>query len=167
VMLDGRPLVGPPWRRARRGVGRKFQVPRVFGSITARHNLQIADRGEPAGENEATLGDLAGVPAEQLSHGWRQWLETRMVTAQRPSLIVLDEPTAGIDPTERPRLAAEIRQLSGQATVLVVEHDLDFVGQIADRVSFLHEGRLVCTGSIDEVRADPTVRAAYLGGESL
>jgi urea transport system ATP-binding protein len=167
VEFDGAPLAGAPWRRARRGIGRKFQVPRVFPRLDARQNVEIADRRPPLDELEARLLELGSAPAETLSHGWRQWLELQMTLVRRPKLVVLDEPTAGMTREDRDRLAERIRELAGETTFLVVEHDIDFVAQVADRVSFLHEGRLLRTGPFAEIAADPLVRSSYLGERVL
>jgi ABC-type uncharacterized transport system ATPase subunit len=162
VTLDGAPLSGPPHRRARRGLGRKFQIPRVFPRLTAREQLALAAPGADLSHLQSELAELGCTPGADLSHGWRQWLELQMVLLQRPSVIVLDEPTAGLPRSERARLADAIDAVP-YGTFLLVEHDLDFVARIADRVSFMHNGRLLRTGSFDELAADPVVRSAYLG----
>ncbi len=162
VTLDGVPLTGPPHRRARRGLGRKFQIPRVFPRLTARQQLELAAPNADLSQLQAELAEIERIPGEQLSHGWRQWLELQMVLAQTPSVVVLDEPTAGIPRSERHRLA-EAMQAVAFGTFLVVEHDLDFVAQIADRVSFMHNGQLIRTGTYEQITADPAIRAAYLG----
>jgi ABC-type uncharacterized transport system ATPase subunit len=163
IEFCGRPLRGAPWRRARRGIARKFQVPRVFPRLDARQNLELAGNRSPNAEVEGELERIGGAPAEQLSHGQRQWLELQMTLARRPLLAVLDEPTAGMTREDRVALAARIRKLRGEVSFLVVEHDLDFVAEAADRVSFLHQGELRLTGSFAEVEADPLVRSIYIG----
>jgi urea transport system ATP-binding protein len=165
VWLDERPLTGPPHRRARRGLGRKFQIPRVFPRLTAREQLELAAPDADLSGLEAQLDELGDTPGAQLSHGWRQWLELQLVLAQRPSVIVLDEPTAGLPRSERGRLAETIDAVE-HGSLLVVEHDLDFVARIADRVSFLHNGRLLRTGTFAQIAADPLVREAYLGAHA-
>ena len=165
VEYRGRRLSGAPWRRARRGIARKFQVPRVFPRLDARQNIELAGRRFGANGIAPQLEQLGAAPAEDLSHGWRQWLELQMVLAGQPHLAVLDEPTAGMTREDRALLAKRLRARAGETTFLVVEHDLDFVAEAADRVSFLHEGRLLLTGTFDEIEADPVVRAAYLGKE--
>jgi ABC-type uncharacterized transport system ATPase subunit len=162
VTLDGSPLSGAPHRRARRGLGRKFQIPRVFPRLTAREQLALAAPDADISHLEHELAELGQTAGADLSHGWRQWLELQMVLLQKPSVIVLDEPTAGLPRGERARLADAIDAVS-YGTFLLVEHDLDFVARIADRVSFLHNGRLLRTGSFDELAADPVVQSAYLG----
>jgi urea transport system ATP-binding protein len=165
VTLDGEPLTGPPHRRARRGLGRKFQIPRVFARLTAREQLELAAPGADLSHLSVELAELDGVRGEQLSHGWRQWLELQMVLLQRPSVIVLDEPTAGMPRAERGQLADAIAAVD-RGTFLVVEHDLDFVAQIADRVSFMHNGKLLETGSFEELAGSPVVRDTYLGSST-
>ncbi len=162
VTLDGRPLTGPPHERARRGLGRKFQIPRVFPRLTVREQLELAAPRADLSALRRQLDEVGDVPGEQLSHGWKQWVELQMVLLQRPSVIVLDEPTAGMPRSDRGRLAEELEAVE-HGTFLVVEHDLDFVARIADRVSFMHNGRVVRTGTFDEVTDDPVVRSAYLG----
>lgn len=156
VLFDGSVLTGPTWRRARRGIGRKFQVPRVFPRLDRAGNLTVAG-GAPV----TAAGDDTW--ARHLSHGERQRLELEMVTRRSPRLIVLDEPTAGMPPGDRRALADRIAHRDDDVSYLVVEHDLDFVKSIASRVSFLMGGQLVITGSYDEVRGDPRVIAAYIG----
>jgi ABC-type uncharacterized transport system ATPase subunit len=162
VELDGRPLTGRPHARARRGLGRKFQIPRVFPRLTVREQLELAAPRADLGPLRAQLDEIGDVTGEELSHGWRQWVELQMVLLQRPSVIVLDEPTAGMPRSDRDRLADELEAVA-HGTFLVVEHDLDFVARIADRVSFMHNGRVIRTGTFDEVTDDPVVRSAYLG----
>lgn len=155
VLFDGVALTGAPWRRARRGIGRKFQVPRVFPRLDRAGNLTVAGGAGVSG------GD--GIWAGHLSHGEKQRLELELVVRRSPRLIVLDEPTAGMPPADRRALAEQIMGRTGDVSYLVVEHDLDFVRSIATRVSFLMGGRLVLTGGYDEVRADPRVISAYIG----
>jgi urea transport system ATP-binding protein len=165
VTLDGEPLGGPPHRRARRGLGRKFQIPRVFPRLNAREQLELAAPSAPLDHLRAELDELGSTPGDQLSHGWRQWLELQMVLLQKPSVIVLDEPTAGLTRSDRDRLADAIDAVE-YGTFLVVEHDLDFVGRIAHRVSFMHNGRLLRTGTFGEIAGDAAVREAYLGSSA-
>jgi len=162
LALDGETLSGPPHARARRGLGRKFQIPRVFPRLTVREQLELAVPGADLGHLRTQLDELGDVPGEQLSHGWKQWVELQMVLLQKPSVIVLDEPTAGMPRSERGRLAEELQAVE-HGTFLVVEHDLDFVARIADRVSFMHNGRVLRTGTFEQVTDDQVVRDAYLG----
>jgi urea transport system ATP-binding protein len=165
VTLDGAPLAGPPHRRARRGLGRKFQIPRVFPRLTAREQLELAAPDADLTSLEPQLRELGDTRGAELSHGWRQWLELQMVLLQRPSVIVLDEPTAGMPRSERGALADAIEAVPF-GSFLVVEHDLDFVARIADRVSFMHNGRVLRTGAFAELAGDPLVREAYMGASA-
>lgn len=164
VTLDGRPLDGAPWQRARRGVGRKFQVPRVFGRLTGAQHLEIAQPQEMSSSPWLdALREIEDTRVGDLSHGWRQRVELGMVLSQGPTLTVLDEPAAGMSHEERQELVALLTTHRGDRTYVVVEHDMDFVEAVADVVSFLHEGRVLMTGSFAEVSRDPTVRSVYLG----
>jgi ABC-type uncharacterized transport system ATPase subunit len=155
VSFEGRPLTGAPWRRARRGIGRKFQVPRVVPRLDRAGNLTVAG-GEPVRGGDDTW-------AVHLSHGERQRLELDMVARRSPRLVVLDEPTAGMPYGDRRRLAELIAARDASLGYLVVEHDLEFVKSIATRVSFLMNGELLLTDDYDEVRRDPRVLEAYIG----
>jgi urea transport system ATP-binding protein len=167
VELLGHPLTGRPWRRVRQGVGRKFQVPRIFHRLTAAQNLTVAHKrsglGDLAHAGIISLDEVRDVKGEALSHGWRQWLEMGMVLSQGPKVTVLDEPTAGMPKREREEFARLIAEKRGKLTYLIVEHDMDFVAAAADIVSFMHDGRIVVTGSFDTVRSHPLVRNIYLG----
>lgn len=167
VRFEGSALKGAPWQRARRGVGRKFQVPRVFPRASAMQNLKIATRRLGAVDPDAaawceTLGDG---PAATLSHGSRQRLEWELVVAESPRLVVLDEPTAGLAHSERDLLAEQIRLHRDRfgTTFLIVEHDLEFIAAISDLVSYLEAGRLLLTDRYEVVRQDVRVRTTYLG----
>lgn len=164
VKLAGEPLTGAPWQRARLGVGRKFQVPRIFGRLTGLEHRRIADASDgPESPWIEDLGEVDDTVAEELSHGWRQRVEVGMVLARKPALTVLDEPAAGMSHEERKALAELLTTHRDGRTYVVVEHDMDFVEAVADRVSFLHEGRVLKTGTFAEICEDPTVRSVYLG----
>lgn len=167
VELYGEALVGATWRRARRGVGRKFQIPRVFPRITSEQNLQVArSRSQGRGKDDGPdldVEEIRSIRGDMLSHGWRQKLEMMMVSSQRPRFAVLDEPTAGMTRDERTELAEMILSNRGTVTYLVVEHDMEFVKTVADRVSFMHEGQVTATGTFAQIETDPTVRQIYLG----
>lgn len=163
VRLAGEDLTGAPWRRARRGVGRKFQVPRIFGRLTGGEHRRVAHSGAADGPWIEALDEVDDTPAQELSHGWRQRVELGMVLARQPSLTVLDEPAAGMSHEERKALVELLTTHRDGRTYVVVEHDMDFVEAVADRVSFLHEGRVLMTGTFAEVSSDPTVRSVYLG----
>ena len=163
---------------ARIGVRRKFQKPSVFDALSVRENIEIgvapgfrrrrtpdeiATRVE---EILATVGleDHAGRPAGDLAHGQKQWLEIGMVLGSDPKILMLDEPVAGLTDEETERTAELVRQLRRpDRAIIVVEHDMDFVARIADRVTVLHEGRTLFEGPMDKVRADARVVEVYLG----
>jgi urea transport system ATP-binding protein len=166
------------------GVGRKFQKPSVFDALTVRENLEIALRVHPhsmlaeflrwgesrraarAGEVLAEIGlaDAADALAGTLAHGQKQWLEIGMLLMQRPRLLMLDEPVAGMTEQETARTADLVRRLkSPDRAVLVIEHDMAFVEEIADRVTVLHEGMPIFEGRMADARTDARVREVYLG----
>jgi urea transport system ATP-binding protein len=167
---------------AQRGIGRKFQKPTVFESHTVFENLELAMAGDKsvhralfarltAAERErideilllvglATLRDLR---AGSLSHGQKQWLEIGMLLMQDPQLLLVDEPVAGMTPQETERTAELLTSLAGRHTVIVVEHDMEFVRSIARLVTVLHEGSVLAEGTLDELQANPKVIEVYLG----
>lgn len=176
VRLAGRDVTGlPPQRIARLGIGRTFQVPGVFAALSAHENLLVAATaaGRPLLEVEETL-ERAGLAAMaerragELPHGLQQRLELAMVLLQRPRVLLLDEPTAGLEIGESMAAAARIRRLASEtgAAVLVVEHDLAFVRALAAEVAVMLRGRIVARGPYRVVAADPEVRAAYLGSRA-
>lgn len=167
---------------ARLGVGRKFQKPTIFPEHSVRDNLALSIAGnrspwqalryrqssEEQGRVESLLETTALRPvAEQqaggLSHGQKQWLEIGMLLAQDPQLLLIDEPVAGMTQAETERTAALLCSLVPQRSVVVVEHDMAFVRQIARKVTVLHEGAVLREGTIEEVQADARVREVYLG----
>lgn len=169
---------------AQAGIGRKFQKPTVFEDLTVFENLELALAGSKSFLEtllarttpqqleridevlEITgLTDLRQVPGKILSHGQKQWLEIGMLLMQDPELLLIDEPVAGMTPQEIERTAQLLRTLEGGHSVLVVEHDMDFVRSIAKRVTVLHEGRVLAEGQMSAVQKDPRVVEVYLGGE--
>ena len=175
VLYDGQDVTAlRPHERVRRGMSVKFQVPGVFASLTARHNLEIAlqhhtSRTKLPAEVArllALLGleDAAGQPAGALSHGQQQWLEIGMAVALQPRLLLLDEPAAGLSPDETHATGELVQTLNREGvTVLAVEHDMEFVRQVAHRVTVLHLGRIFAQGTVAEVVANEQVAAIYLG----
>jgi urea transport system ATP-binding protein len=109
------------------------------------------------------LADRRDVNAGALAHGEKQWLEIAMQLVQKPELIMLDEPAAGMGKAETYKTGVILREIKKDCSVIVVEHDMDFVKQVADRVTVLHEGKVLMEGAIEDVLADDTVRAVYLG----
>ena len=182
VLFRGRSLVGTSEHRiARLGIGRKFQTPRVYQNLTARRNLELAvSRRSPFdllfgrldGSSQDRVAQLLGVvglapQAQQqaggLSHGQKQWLEIAMLLAQDPNLLLVDEPVAGLSDEETERTGELLRSLAGNHTVLVIEHDMEFIRNLDSPVTVLHEGHVLCEGSMEEVQSDPRVIEVYLG----
>ncbi|BCB74231.1 urea ABC transporter ATP-binding protein UrtD [Phytohabitans flavus] len=174
-------LLGRPVHRiARMGVGRTFQTATVFEELTVLQNLDIAAgagrgaltllrrrRSVPVSVEEAleTIG-LAGLrdkPAGALAHGQKQWLEIGMLLVQDVKLLLLDEPVAGMSHDERDATGALLRVVSADRTVVVIEHDMDFMRSFANTVTVLHAGKVLSEGSVAQVQADPAVQQVYLG----
>ncbi|MBX2854346.1 MAG: urea ABC transporter ATP-binding protein UrtD [Rhodobacteraceae bacterium] len=166
------------------GVGRKFQKPSIFEALTVRENLRLATRarersifGEMVRHLEereeekidSVLDTIDMVDADrrragELSHGQKQWLEIGMLLIQEPKVLLLDEPVAGMSDDETERTAALVKALRGpERALVVVEHDMSFVEEIADLVTVLHEGRLLVQGDMATVKSDPRVIEVYLG----
>lgn len=164
------------------GIGRKFQKPTIFPKHTVFQNLELAMRANKkvwpalvqtitAEQNDRIdevkqligLADLSGLEAEYLSHGQKQWLEIGMLLIQDPLLLLVDEPVAGMTHQEMDKTAELLTSLAGEHTVVVVEHDMDFVRSIANTVTVLHEGHVLAEGSMDEMQSDARVREVYLG----
>ena len=164
------------------GIGRKFQKPTVFDALTVFENLELALKaprdpiaclrwllsGEARARIEATMEDIgladrAGDKAGILSHGQRQWLEIGMLLMQDPELLLVDEPVAGMTDAETEHTAALLARIAGRRSVVVVEHDLEFVRALRCRVTVLHEGSVLSEGSIDHVQNDQRVIEVYLG----
>lgn len=163
-----------PNLRMKLGMSIKMQAPSVFKELPVSQNLEIAlqqyvSRVALKSEKERLLSllgllDVAAKPAGTLAHGQQQWLEIGMALASEPTLLLLDEPTAGLSPEETHRTGELIKQLNRAGmTVLVVEHDMAFIRQVAQRVTVLHFGKIFAEGSIDQVIADPGVAEIYLG----
>lgn len=167
---------------AQAGIGRKFQKPTVFENHTVFENLELAMAGaktvwkwltvriqprqrERIDEVLETVGLAARreMLAGALSHGQKQWLEIGMLLMQDPRLLLVDEPVAGMTPQEVDRTADLLRSLAGRHTVIVVEHDMEFVRSLARKVTVLHEGSVLAEGDIDAVQANAKVREVYLG----
>jgi len=170
---------------ARLGIGRKFQTPRIYLNLTPRENLELTSNrqknifatlfGHPSSAERSTIAGLletiglianADIPAAKLSHGEKQRLEIGMLVAQSPDLLLVDEPVAGLTDEETQNIADLLLALAQSHSILVIEHDMEFVRQIARKVTVLHEGSVLCEGSIEEVQNDPRVIEVYLGMET-
>jgi urea transport system ATP-binding protein len=164
------------------GIGRKFQKPTVFEQLTVFENLELALAGNKSflktffarmtHQHRARieevleiigLGEQRERQGRTLSHGQKQWLEIGMLLMQEPGLLLVDEPVAGMTPQEIERTAQLLQSLAGDHSVVVVEHDMDFVRSIARRVTVLHEGNVLAEGNMDKVQNDPRVIEVYLG----
>jgi len=166
----------------RAGVGRKFQTPSIYETLSVRENLEVSfpagrsvfgaltfrrspaviERVEQVAE-EIFLADHLDRSAELLSHGQKQWLEIGMLLMQEPELMMLDEPVAGMSVSERERTAELLNRISRNRSLIVIEHDMEFVKNIAHKVTVLHQGRVLAEGSMDMVQSDPRVVEVYLG----
>ena len=185
ILFDGEPVEGlPPHALARRGMGRSFQRTNLFLKLTVLENLRLAAAADGRGSYDllgsverlraplehargaaevvglaGRLGELAGT----LSYGEQRQLEVGVVLATRPKLMLLDEPTAGMSPEETARMARMLEGLPRDVTILIIEHDMDVVGSLAERVTVLHYGEVLTEGTFDEVKRDPRVYEVYLG----
>ena len=164
------------------GIGRKFQTPSIYLHHTVRENIELSLKqdksvwatlfrrlsSESEDRIEAVL-DMIGLAekphqiAGSLSHGEKQWLEIGMVMAQEAKLLLIDEPVAGMTDHETEKTGILLQTIAKERSVLVIEHDMEFVRQIANKVSVLHEGQLLCEGSVDEVQNNEEVMEIYLG----
>jgi len=164
------------------GIGRKFQNPSIYDDLTVFENLEIsfprgrsvfgalafkrdAEVRERVAEVAETifLADQLDTRAEHLSHGQKQWLEIGMLLIQDPELLMLDEPVAGMSVNERKKTAELLNRITKGRSVIVIEHDMKFVEDIAHKVTVLHQGRILSEGSMERVKSDPKVVEVYLG----
>ena len=169
-------------RIVRAGIGRKFQTPSIYENLSVFKNLEVSfPRGRSVfgalafrcdGEvkdrvqavaDEIGLGDALDTEAGLLSHGQKQWLEIGMLLMQEPELLMLDEPIAGMSVRERELTAELLQRICKGRSVIVIEHDMDFVKRIAHKVTVMHQGRILAEGSMDQVQNDPKVIDVYLG----
>jgi branched-chain amino acid transport system ATP-binding protein len=188
VVFAGEDITGMPVHAvAQKGIARTFQHCHVFPALTARENVRIAAQARDSGRwrflggggvlaASAAVADeamermrltrFADVTAAMLSHGDQRLLEIAMAIAQRPRLLMLDEPTQGLSIEETGRAVQILKDLlaAGELSVLLVEHDMEVVFKLADKITVLHRGRVIADGAPAAVRADAQVRSAYLGG---
>jgi branched-chain amino acid transport system ATP-binding protein len=187
IVFDGADVTALPMhRRVHAGLARSYQITNVFGRLPVLDNLGLAVQARSGGnlgfwrparseraryDEAAALAERVGLSARlgrlanELSHGEQRQLEVGLALATNPKLLLLDEPMAGMGPDETARLLALLQSLRGGLTLLLVEHDMDVVFQLADRISTLVSGRVIACGTPDEIRAHPDVRRAYLGDE--
>lgn len=185
ILFDGVDITHlPPWRRSLLGLGRSFQISSVFAEFTALENVVLAVQARQGHSfrfwraansyqpvvararqalNDAGLAAMADEPVARLSHGEMRQLEMAMTLAGEPRLLLLDEPMAGMSPSDSHKVIAVLRALKGRYTTVLVEHDMDAVFALADRISVLFYGQILVTGTVEEIRRNPVVRDAYLG----
>jgi branched-chain amino acid transport system ATP-binding protein len=187
IRFAGRDVTrAPQHRRVRAGLARSFQITRLFKGFSALDNIALAVQARSGSSlsfwkpvlsetalfdearallDEVGLSARAATPASMLSHGEQRALEVGLALATRPRLLLLDEPMAGTGPEESERMVALIERVRRRTTILLVEHDVDAVFRLADRVSVLVNGRVIASGEPAAVRSDPDVIVAYLGDE--
>ena len=172
----------PEHQIVRAGVGRKFQTPSIYENLTVFENLEVSfprgrgvwgamafrrtpdvvERVHQIAEEIYLTSELQ-LPAEELSHGQKQWLEIGMLLMQEPELLMLDEPVAGMSVAERKRTAELLNRISQNRSMIVIEHDMEFVKDIAHRVTVLHQGKVLAEGNMETVQSNPEVVEVYLG----
>jgi len=172
----------PEYQRVRSGIGRKFQTPSIYENLSVFQNLEVS---YPSGRSvwgalafkcsdavkssvqavaaDIGLSDRLHMEAGLLSHGQKQWLEIGMLLMQEPELLMLDEPIAGMSARERELTAELLQRICKNRAVIVIEHDMEFVKRIAQKVTVMHQGKILAEGSMDKVQADPRVIDVYLG----
>ena len=172
----------PEHKIVRAGVGRKFQTPSIYENLSVFKNLEVSfprgrsvlgalgfrctDEVKERVQSVATeigLADALDTEAGLLSHGQKQWLEIGMLLMQEPELLMLDEPIAGMSVRERELTADLLQRICKGRSVIVIEHDMDFVKRIAHKVTVMHQGKILAEGSMEKVQADPKVIDVYLG----
>ncbi|MDA0266725.1 MAG: urea ABC transporter ATP-binding protein UrtD [Cyanobacteria bacterium] len=175
-----------PHEVARMGIGRKFQNPNVYNELTVFDNILLSLKGTHGILSSITskltrakkgkiydvlertgLLEQAFEQVSSLSHGQKQWVEISMVLAQDPSIVLLDEPTAGMTTDETYMTGEIIKSIAKSHSVVVIEHDMEFVKQIAERIVVLHQGQVLAEGSVQEVQSNPKVIEVYLGRETI
>ncbi len=175
IRFDGEDITAlPAWRRARRGIAYTFQITSIFPRLTVRENLAIAVQGcstrrEDPGPRvtdilaRVDLPDRPGEAAGTLPYGHQRLLEVGMGLALAPRLLILDEPTQGLSDSEIDHFCGLVRNIARDAAVLLIEHNMRVVMELADRVTVLDHGRVLSRGTPAQIRSDPAVQAAYLG----
>jgi urea transport system ATP-binding protein len=172
----------PEHQIVRKGIGRKFQTPSIYENLSVFQNLEVSfPRGRSVlgalafrrtaevkqrvdeVAREIGLAELLDTEAGLLSHGQKQWLEIGMLLMQEPQLLMLDEPIAGMSVRERELTADLLKRICKGRSMIVIEHDMDFVAQIASKVTVMHQGKVLAEGSMDAVQNDPRVIDVYLG----
>lgn len=183
IRFKDRELVGMSEHQiVRSGVGRKFQTPSIYENLTVYENLEVSfPRGRTvlgslmfrttsevveriqAVAEQIFLKDCLDLEGAFLSHGQKQWLEIGMLLMQEPELLMLDEPVAGMSAPEREQTAELLRRIRKDRSIIIIEHDMEFVSRIADKVTVLHLGKILAEGSMEEIQHNPKVIDVYLG----
>jgi len=172
----------PEYQIVRSGIGRKFQTPSIYENLSVFQNLEVSfprgrgvfgalffKRTEEVKNQVQTVADEIGLGSQLdteaglLSHGQKQWLEIGMLLMQDPELLMLDEPIAGMSVRERELTAELLKRICKGRAMIVIEHDMEFVKRIADKVTVMHQGKILAEGSMEKVQADPRVIDVYLG----
>jgi urea transport system ATP-binding protein len=183
IKFRNRELLGMPEHSiVHAGISRKFQTPSIYENLTTYENLEVShpngrgvfgalvfkstnevrDRIQAVAET-VFLQDYLDIEGAFLSHGQKQWLEIGMLLMQQPDLMLLDEPVAGMSPAEREQTATLLNKISAERSILIIEHDMEFVARIARKVTVLHLGRILAEGTMDEIHQNQTVQDVYLG----
>jgi len=185
IVFEGQDITAlAPYKRSRMGIARSFQITSVFLDLTVLENAALAVQAHAghsfhffkAARNETSLtgpamevlarvglAERAALPARAISHGEHRQLEIAMALASRPKMLFLDEPMAGMGPEESAQMTAFLHSIKGDVTILLIEHDMDAVFALADRITVLVYGKVIAVGAPDEIRENPEVRRAYLG----
>ena len=183
IYFNGQDITGlAPDKIFQKGIGRKFQVPNMYETLSVFDNVMVSCEGDrrvfrslfrrvtPEDADRIWeildfigLADKANEPADTLSHGERQWLELGMLVASNPKLLLLDEPTTGMTEEGKHRTAELIKRIAERHTVLLVEHDMHIVREIAEKVTVLHQGQVLAEGTLAEIESNDVVREVYLG----
>jgi branched-chain amino acid transport system ATP-binding protein len=190
ILFDGRDITGTPAARiAHLGLARSYQRTTVFPAFSLLDNVWVAAFAtgkswqglmwsqtgrytEVTARARAALADVgladkAGVPAREISHGEQRQLELAIALAAAPRVLLLDEPAAGLSPDETRKMVALVRSLKGRYTIVLIEHKIDIIMSVSDRISVMHFGSLIAEGTPDEIQKNPEVRRAYLGGVAV
>jgi branched-chain amino acid transport system ATP-binding protein len=187
IALFGRDITGlPPYQRARLGLARTFQITNLFPRLTVLDNVLLALQASSKGAfnlyrrmranhrlfndtltllQQWDLSAIAGRAASEISYGEQRQLDLMLAMATRPRVLLLDEPTAGLSAAEVVRVVGMVRSLPRDMTILMIEHDMDVAFDLADRITVLHQGRLIAEGDTATIRNDPQVTAIYLGAD--
>lgn len=175
VFLGGKEITNmPAYKRSRMGLGIKMQIPGVYEDLTLRENIRIAAQNYVAKDRieeeinqligSVKIDNLGNPLVKNMSHGQQQWLEIAMALASKPKILLLDEPAAGMGPEETAFTAELVKGLNKQGlTIIFIDHDMDFVSELAQKITVLHYGKKFAEGTIDEIKNDEGVKQIYLG----